>query len=134
MLRNLFNLSYQRAVVPDFYGFFNTFYTKLIAQNRDIADLFKHTDMKKQVEMLIQSITYVTSYTANDEPDEELTMLARLHGSDKLDLPSAYYDIWLDCLLETVRERDPKYDDQVEKSWRTVMEPGIEYMKSFCTR
>ena len=134
MLRNLFNLSYQRAVVPDFYGFFHSFYAKLIEHSPVIAELFKHTDMQKQVEMLIQSITYITSYGATREPDAELTHLARLHGSDKLDLPPEYYDIWLDCLLQTIREKDPKYDEQVEKSWRLVMEPGIEYMKSFCSR
>ena len=134
MLRNLFHLSYQRAVVPDFYSFFHSFYARLIDQSPVIADLFKHTDMDKQVKMLMQSITYVTSYSATQEPTEELTLIARLHGSDKLDLPAEYYDVWLDCLLHTVRERDPKFDEHVEKAWRFVMDPGIEYMKSFCSR
>ena len=134
MLRNLFNLSYQRAVVPDFYSFFHSFYARLIDQTPVFADLFKHTDMDKQVKMLMQSITYVTSYSATHEPTEELTQIARLHGSDMLDLPAEYYDIWLDCLLHTVSERDPKFDDRVDEAWRFVMEPGIEYMKSFCTR
>lgn len=133
MLRNLFNLSYQRAVVPDFYGFFDSFYSRLTAQSPVFSELFKHTDMEKQIKMLMQSITYVTSFSATLEPTEELNYIAGLHGRDKLDLPGEYYDVWLDCLLHTVREKDPKYDEQVERAWRIVMAPGIEYMKSFCT-
>ena len=133
MLRNLFNLSYQRAVVPDFYGFFDSFYNKLTSHSPEISELFKHTDMDKQIKMLMQSITYVTSFSATLEPTEELTHIAGLHGRDKLDLPAQYYDVWLDCLLQTVSERDPKYDEQVERAWRIVMAPGVEYMKSFCT-
>ena len=134
MLRNLFNVSYQRAVVPDFYGFFDSFYKKLIDKDPNIAELFASTDMDKQAKMLMQSITYVTAFSATLEPTEELNFISRLHGKDKLDLPAAYYDTWMDSLMETVRERDPKYDDQVYRAWRTVMAPGIEYMKSFCSR
>lgn len=133
MLRNLFNLSYQRAVVPDFYGFFDSFYNRLTAHSPAFSELFKDTDMDKQIKMLMQSITYVTSFSATLEPTEELDYIAGLHGRDRLDLPSEYYDIWLDCLLHTVMEKDPKYDEQVERAWRIVMAPGVEYMKSFCT-
>jgi len=133
MLRNLFNLSYQRAVVPDFYGFFDSFYEKLTEQSPVIAKLFQHTDMDKQIRMLMQSITYVTSFSATLEPTDDLNRIANLHGRGKLDLPAEYYDIWLDCLLQTVRDRDPKYDEQVERAWRIVMAPGIEYMKTFCS-
>ncbi|MBF8269431.1 MAG: hemoglobin-like flavoprotein [Gammaproteobacteria bacterium] len=134
MLRNLFKVSYQRAIVPDFYGFFELFYKKLIARGPDISRLFARTDMDRQVKMLMQSITHVTAFSATLEPTDELDFISKLHGRDKLDLPSAYYDIWLDCLLETVSEKDPKYDDHVNRAWRTVMAPGIEYMKSFCSR
>ena len=84
--------------------------------------------------MLMQSMTHVTAFSATLEPTEELNFIAGLHGKDKLNLTVAFYDIWLDSLLETVRERDPKYDEQVNRAWRTVMAPGIEYMKSFCSR
>ncbi|OGT81672.1 MAG: hypothetical protein A3J35_07920 [Gammaproteobacteria bacterium RIFCSPLOWO2_02_FULL_52_10] len=134
MLRNLFKVSYQRAVVPDFHGFFATFYNKLLARDPDITALFARTDMDRQVKMLMQSITHVTAFSATREPTDELNFIAGLHGKDKLNLPAAYYDIWLECLLETVSERDPRYDEQVNRAWRTMMTPGIEYMKSFCSR
>lgn len=133
-LRNLFHLSYQRAVVPDFYDFFNLFYEKFIDRETYIAQLFANTDMKKQVEMLMQSITFMTSFSATLEPTEELEYAARLHGKDRLNIPSDFYDIWLDCLLETVMEKDPEYNEQIDRAWRTVMAPGIEYFKSYCDR
>ncbi len=133
MLRKLYNLSYQRTVVPDFYGFFDLFYKKLIKNDPVIAKLFENTNIKKQSEMLMQSITYVTSFSATLEPTEEFDDIAKLHGRDNLNLSADYFDIWLDCLLETVRERDPDFDECINRSWRTVMAPGIEYMKSFCS-
>jgi hemoglobin-like flavoprotein len=134
LLRNLFNLSYQRAVVPDFYGFFDEFYEKLSGSQPQIAALFARTDMDRQAKMLMQSITHVTAFSATLEPTEELNFIANLHGRGKLDLPAAYYDQWMYCLMETVQARDPKYDENVNRAWRTVMAPGIEYMKSFCAR
>jgi len=134
MLRSLFNLSYQRSVVPDYYGFFELFYRKLIAKDPQIAVLFARTDMNKQAHMLMQSITHVTAFSATLEPTEEINFIAQLHGKDKLDLPSTYYDTWMDCLMETVEQRDPNYNEHVNRAWRTVMAPGIEYMKSFCAR
>lgn len=121
-------------MVPDSYGFFEEFYNKLTARNPVFAELFEHTDMDRQIKMLMQSITYITSYSATLEATEELNHLALLHGRDRLDLPAEYYDTWLECLLDTVQEKDPMFDEHVDRAWRIVMTPGIEYMKSFCTR
>jgi hemoglobin-like flavoprotein len=133
MIRNIFNLSYQRAVVPDYYGFFDLFYKNLTGKNPVIANMFKNTNMKKQEELLMQSITYMTSFSATLEPPEELDFIAKLHGKDNLNIPSEYFDTWLDSLIETVRIKDPDFDENVDRAWRTIMAPGIEYMKSFCS-
>lgn len=121
-------------MVPDSYAFFEEFYNNLTTSNPVFAELFQQTDMDRQIKMLMQSITHITSFSATLEATEELIRLARLHGGDKLDLPAEYYDYWLECLLETVREKDSAFDEHVEKAWRLVMTPGIEYMKSYCTR
>ena len=134
MLRNLFTLSYQRAVVPDYNGFFLSFYKRLTGTDPAITALFARTDMDRQSKMLMQSITHVTAFSATLEPTAELDFIARLHGRDRLNLPAAYYDTWMESLLDTVRDRDPKFDENVDRAWRTVMAPGIEYMKSFCSR
>ena len=84
--------------------------------------------------MLMHSINITPACSARLEPNEELDDIAKLPGRDKLNLPKCYHDIWLDSLLDTVKERDPEYNEHVDRAWRTVMAPGIEYMKSFCSK
>ena len=129
--RKLLNISYQRAVSPDSEAFFKRFYKKL---NKDpqIAALFSNTDMDRQIKILMQSMTLVTSFAATMKTSKEMNKIAKIHGKDKMNLPAEMYDIWLDCLVDTVKERDPEFNSQIETAWRVVMAPGIAHMKSFC--
>ena len=60
----------------------------------------------------------------------EQTRLAKLHGRAELDITPELYDLWLDRLVQAVREFDPMFDPEIETAWRRVLEPGIEFMKS----
>jgi len=130
----LFNMSYQRAISPDFEGFFSHFYDKFVNADPKIAAFFSNTDMDRQVRMLMQSMTYITSFAATMEANEEINQIALKHGQNNLDIPAEIYDVWLECLVDTAREHDPEFNPQVETAWRVVMSPGIEYMKSFCSK
>ena len=132
--RNLFNNSYQRAISPDYHGFFTRFYEILVDSDPFIKKLFAHTDMNRQTTMLMESMTYLTSFGHELKPSKEMEYVATLHGKENLDIPASFYDLWLDCILHTVAERDPEYNTQVDTAWRVIMAPGIEYMKSFCRR
>jgi truncated hemoglobin YjbI len=132
--RKLFNNSFQRAIAPDSNRFYKRFYESLISSDPQLASIFSNTDIERQIEMLKQSMTYVMSFSATLEPTAEMENLARMHGSGKLDIPVKYFEIWLDCMLVTVEEFDPKFDGYIETSWRVMMAPGIAYMKSFCTQ
>ena len=44
-------------------------------------------------------------------------------------IPPDLYDVWLECLMQTLKEFDPEYSSEVELSWRVVLAPGITYMK-----
>jgi truncated hemoglobin YjbI len=132
--RKLFNNSFQRVIAPDSNRFYNQFYELLISADPQLARFFANTDMERQIEMLKQSMTNVTSFSATLEPTVEMENLALMHGSGKLDIPAKYFELWLDCMLMTVEELDPKFDEYIETSWRVMMAPGIAYMKSFCTK
>ena len=67
------------------------------------------------------------------EPSNEIQRLAKVHGKDNLNIPADFYDIWLDCMIETLEEFDPKFDEYIETYWRVMMAPGIEYMKTYCS-
>mgnify|MGYP001607730907 CR=1 FL=1 len=131
--RKLFNNSFQRAIVPDHHNFYKHFYQNLVAADPEIAELFAKTDMERQIDMLIQSMTHIMSFSATLKPTDELKKIAKLHGSGKLAIPAKYYDVWLDCMIKTVEEFDPKFDENIETSWRILMAPGLAYMKSFCS-
>ena len=76
----------------------------------------------------------IMSYSSTQKANKELLRIARLHGREQLDLPAKFYDIWLDCVLETVKELDQQFDEKTEASWRTMMKPGVTYLKSFCVQ
>jgi hemoglobin-like flavoprotein len=128
---DILNLSYQRAVSPDYHGFFKRFYQIFTDADPKIAEIFNETDMDRQIKVLMQSMTHVISFANTLKANEYMENIALLHGSSKLNIPNELYDVWLDSLVKTVSERDPEFNAQVETAWRVVMVPGIEYMKSF---
>jgi hemoglobin-like flavoprotein len=50
------------------------------------------------------------------------------HDQRHLDVPPHLYVIWLECLLTTIREFDPKIDSAIEDAWRHVMQQRINLM------
>ena len=128
----LLNLSYQRTISPDYHGFFERFYQIFTASEPRVQQLFKSTDMNRQYQMLMESMTYLISFAQDQDPGDEMAKMAEMHGKSRLDVPADFYDIWLDSLIVTIKERDPKFTYHVEKAWRKVLTPGIDYMKSFC--
>lgn len=135
----LFNNSYER--VSDWQAtasssdrsraFFFRFYEIFTAKSPEIAQAFRNTDMERQVRMLRQSIVYLVNFYATNNAEDFLQRIARRHGRNDLNIAPYLYDLWLDALLETVAEFDPRYSGQTEAAWRQVLSPGIEFMKSF---
>lgn len=127
-----FNNSFQRAIAPDSYAFYKRFYENLVEADPAIRDMFKKTDMDRQIVMLIRAMTHIMSFSATLEADEEMELIAEAHGAGHLNIPAKFYDVWLECIIKTLEEFDPKFDKHIETSWRVMMAPGLEYMKSYC--
>lgn len=129
----LLNISYQRAISPDPDLFFKHYNDKFINADPQIAVLFSNTGMEQRAKILMESMTHIISFVTSNEASEEINRIAISHGKDDLNITTEFYDIWLECLIDTVRELDPEFNSQVEKAWRAIMSPGLEYMKSFCS-
>jgi len=127
----LLNISYQRTISPDYRGFFERFYQIFSASEPRVKQLFAKTEMQRQYQMLMESMTYLISFARDQEPSEEMEKMAMIHGKTGLDFPVEFYDVWLESLIETIQERDPKFNSHVDKAWRKVLAPGIAFMKSF---
>lgn len=136
----LFESSYDRVVgkgvgiTDKGERFFERFYDNFFALSDEVRRKFRHTDMKTQVGMLEKSMYHLISFYVAKEASDYLRSIADSHSQGNYDVKPQYYDLWLDALIQTVRELDPEFEDQVELAWRIAMTPGILYMKFHCNR
>ena len=124
----LFNDSIERCSRrPDFL---RRFYALFLASSDTVAKKFEHTDLRKQARMLKTSLYIMMLAGGGSERDVHLERLAKLHSRAELDIKPELYDLWLDRLVQAVKEFDPMFDLEIETAWRRVLQPGIEFMKS----
>jgi hemoglobin-like flavoprotein len=64
----------------------------------------------------------------NEAARTRLVQLGMKHA--EMGIGAHLYELWLDACLSTVEEIDPRYDQQVEQSWRSVLRVGITIMTS----
>jgi fatty-acyl-CoA synthase len=114
----------------DGQGFFERFYDAFTGSSPEVAKRFSGTDMVAQQAHLRASLKHVVDYAISGKPGLEMRRIARSHSKAGMGIPSDLYDVWLDSLLAVLAQFDPEFDTQVELSWRSVMAPGIGYMRS----
>jgi len=112
-------------------SFLERFYERFVASDVAIAQKFCKTDMEHQKRMLGDSFAELREFSGTLQTNPYLIALARTHGIRGHDVAAAWYDRWLDALVQTVREVDPQANNNVELAWRIVMAPGIEFMKYY---
>jgi hemoglobin-like flavoprotein len=124
----LFNDSLERCTRrPEFL---DRFYALFLASSDTVARKFEHTDLHQQARMLKTSLYIMMLASGEIERIAHLERLAKLHSRAELDIKPELYDLWLDRLVQAVREFDPMFDPEIETAWRRVLQPGIEFMKS----
>lgn len=128
----IFHLSYWRATQHSIDGvaFVDAFYDNFLDSSPEVAQRFNRTNFDSLKRMLAISIVHVAKFYPTRKPDVLLGVLAARHSQRDLDVRPELYDNWLDALIKTVRTFDPKYDELTGKAWRTVLGPGIDFMKS----
>ena len=129
---DVFYLSYWRATqrTIDGVGFLDAFYKNFLASSPEIAKRFEHTSFDALVRMLSISIVHVAKYYQMRQADPLLKVLADRHSRADLDIKPEWYDHWVAALIQTVEVYDPEFDDTKRESWRRVLTPGVEYMRS----
>jgi hemoglobin-like flavoprotein len=125
----LFNDSLERCTATP--GFLERFYETLTASSSEVAEKFTRTNFRKQT-LLLKASLYAMIFAAwaRPEGDVHLERIARLHSSKGLDIKPELYDLWLTCLLQTVHACDRRFDQEIERAWRRMLQPGIAFMKS----
>jgi len=124
----LFNDSIERC--SNRSDFLRRFYTLFLASSDTVAKKFGHTDLKKQARLLKTSLYIMMLASGESERSVHLERLAKLHSRAELDIQPELYDLWLDRLVQAVKEFDPMFDPETDIAWRRALQPGIEFMKS----
>ena len=112
--------------------FLDLFYDKFLASSPKVREKFARTDFVHQKRALRGSFHLMLLAADNErrDPERYLRDLAAQHGKRQMDITADLYDVWLDSLVETVREIDPEFGPAVEDAWERVMMVGIHYMLS----
>jgi hypothetical protein len=131
--RQLFHDSYLRCVVSDQDAFFERFYELFIASDPEISKMFANTDMRRQISLLQESLLHMIDFSNSNVANERMHQIATFHGTGELNIPLRMFDLWMDGLIATVRERDTRFNMQIETAWRVCLAPGIAFIKSYCS-
>ena len=126
-----FDNSYERVKARERGGqsFFDAFYDKFIAASPKVHEAFSETDMRRQRKMLEKSFYSLFIFYATSNQNDYLEKIAHRHSRHEVNIKPELYDVWLECLMQTLAEFDPQYNRDVELAWRLVLSPGITYMK-----
>jgi len=126
----LFNDSFDRVAGADAGGrLYAAFYERFLASDPLVVDAFANTDMEGQRAMLRESMAFVIGFSQTKDAGTYLESVARRHGSAHLGIDERLFDLWMDCLVATVGDLDPRFDSSVEIAWRSMLAPGLEFMK-----
>jgi hemoglobin-like flavoprotein len=113
-------------------GFMDAFYERFMASSEEIREKFRNTDMKRQASVLADTL-YVVANAAQGEDNSlargSLPALAARHNRHGLDIRPGLYDLWIECLVETVRAHDPQFGPDVERAWRDTLAFGADYLR-----
>ena len=132
--KNIFHDSYLRCVVSDQDTFFRRFYELFTAADPGVSEAFANTNMERQISMLQESLLYMIDFANSKTASIRMQRVAIYHGSNELDVPSHLFDLWMDCLVSTVRERDAQFEPDVEAAWHVFLAPGIAFVKLHCSQ
>jgi hemoglobin-like flavoprotein len=96
-----------------------------------VAEKFSDTDFKHQIEAMRLSLRMMAMASVeSDAADLYLEYIAKRHDRHHLNIEPELYELWLEALIDTVREYDNEFDAEVEQAWRSVLRYGIDYMIS----
>lgn len=123
-------------VKPEANEFVESFYANMFTDNPEAKPLFEHTDMKKQKQMLLQSLVFTVE---NLRKPEELSNALKGLGARhvKYGALPAHYPIVGSALLKTFEQYlGDGWTPEVKQAWidayqaiTTLMLEGAEYDK-----
>lgn len=112
-------------------AFLTRFYENFIASSARVAEKFADTDFERQREAMRLSLRMMAmASVGGDAADLYLEYIAKRHDRHHLNIEPELYEFWLEALVDTAREFDDEFNEEVEQAWRSVLRNGVDYMIS----
>ena len=125
--KQLFLDSLERCAEDE--NFIPSFYRHFLSTSSEIRYRFRDTDFEKQNKMLLGSLRLAAGATQGDQESlRELRDRAETHDRHHLNIKPELYSIWLDSVIETARDFDRLWSDEVEESWNVILGYVINHM------
>lgn len=127
--------SFKRVTTLDPEGtlFFKRFYERF-SKPPEIREKMQGVDLNRQYDALRHSLLLMLEFFMNKKAGEQLRKIAQRHNRRGLNIQPHMYDMWLDALIYTVEEMDPRQDRDVLLAWKLVLSIGITFMKDMYDR
>ncbi len=111
--------------------FIGKFYNRLLDSDPAIPPRFEHTDFSRQRTLLRRGISMAISCAEGNRLGvDAVTRMADMHSrKGSAPVPPEMHDHWLDCLLASISDSDPKDSPALQKRWHEAMDHSIDYFR-----
>ena len=125
--RDLFLASLERCL--DSEDFVPAFYHRFLASSEEVAWKFRKTDFDEQNSLIVRSLRLIAAATKGErEGLVELRERAQTHDRYHLGIKPKLYDLWRTSVIETAREFDGQWREDIEAAWVAILNYAIDYM------
>ncbi len=124
--QELFNESFE-SVNLNRAKFYELLFDKFVGSSLLVKEAFKNTNMHKQREMVEEAFIHLVDFSADKKADTYLVELAEMHT--KLHIHDELFELFIESLLSTLEECDPRFTEEHAMAWRVMLSPGVEFMK-----
>ncbi|MCC6143746.1 MAG: globin, partial [Candidatus Hydrogenedentes bacterium] len=108
---------------------YDKFYERFVTSDPRIGPYFLSTDFKKQKNLLKDGVGRALSFAAGDSGSVSFVEnLSVTHNRSHMNILPELYPYWLNSLLETLSETDPKWSRSLENEWRDALQKTINLM------
>jgi hemoglobin-like flavoprotein len=124
--------SYLRASVnPSFY---DKFYENLFFLNPKVEKYFINTKWDQQKILIKKGVEHLLGFLGED-PDslhhQNIIRLSESHSKSNLNIHPHHYYYWIDAMILTLKDCDPKWYDALEFYTRECLFLPVSFMISF---
>lgn len=111
--------------------FIGLFYDIFMESDDEIRQMFANTDFERQHRMLRKALlSAVTFAAAGEVARQRLLVIRESHNRAHMNVRPELYPFWVNSLVKAVAVCDPDYNDPLDREWRAVLQPAIDFITS----